>query len=187
MSAVAPAAAGEAEAAEAARAGTPDGLIRRDGLWALAESGIFARAERAKFDARGNETEWVMTIQAAQDGTWLEAAEEAGAVVVLVVVVDVGRCPPRGPLHLPYMATRSLYGRCSVTSRSARPSRASRCAAARPTAPPSPFGTPPYLATTCLIWKVRDRTIRWAYGAASAELGAEHASSLVTVLEKVIR
>ena len=104
MSAVAPAAAGEAEAAEAARAGTPDGLIRRDGLWALAESGIFARAERAKFDERGNETEWVMTIQAAQDGTWLEAAEEAGAVVVLVVVVDVGRCPPRGPLHLPYMA-----------------------------------------------------------------------------------
>ena len=41
MSAVAPAAAGEAEAAaEAARAGTPGGLIRRDGLWALAESGI---------------------------------------------------------------------------------------------------------------------------------------------------
>ena len=35
MSAVAPAAAGEAEAAAA-----PGGLIRRDGLWALAESGI---------------------------------------------------------------------------------------------------------------------------------------------------
>ena len=48
MSAVAPAAAGEAEAAaEAARAGTPGGLIRRDGLWALAESGIseIVRAE----------------------------------------------------------------------------------------------------------------------------------------------
>ena len=128
-----------------------------------------------------------MTIQAAQDGTWLEAAEEVGAVVVVVVVVAVGRCPPRGALHLPHMTPPSLYGNHLPYMAGVPLLRGAHARVARRGAPQYALRHLPNLATTCLIWQVRDRTIRWAYGAASAELGAEHASSLVTVLEKVIR
>ena len=158
-----------------------DSLATGGRLWAMAESGTFARVGGGS---------WETTLQAAQSDEWLDPVEEV-------------RQPPRAPVPAAHVGARHAYACVPPATRACHPPhvRATRHTCVPPAtrtracvlgvcAPPRMLRSQVFRyfeeRTPGSRVERRDRTIRWAYGAADANLGAQQASNLVEHLEKLL-